>query len=102
MTAELDTLKMALLSMCAQELATLHAVHAHVEDWIARPLASDELARAIGELEAAGLLVAYRRERSEWVTRPLHEAGPVHELRFRATDAGSAAAFAAWARFFEN
>lgn len=102
MTSELDTLKMALLSLCAQELAALHAVHAHVEDWIARPLASDELERALGELEAAGLVAAYRRERSEWVTRPLRDAGPLHELRFRATTAGNAAAVAAWARFFQE
>jgi hypothetical protein len=99
-TDDLDTLKMALLSMCAQELASLHAVHAHVEDWLARPLAAGELEQAIGELEAAGLISAYRRERAEWLALPLREADAVSELRFRTTPQGEAAAFEAWERFF--
>jgi len=101
-TDELDTLKMALLSMCARELAPVHAVHAHVEDWLARPLAAGELERAIGELERAGLLCAYRREHAEWLALPPGGAGTQGELRFRTTPQGEAAAFEAWERFFDE
>jgi hypothetical protein len=101
-TAELDTLKMALLSLCAQELAPLHAVHAHVEDWLARPLADGELEQAIGELVRDGLLGSYRRAHSEWVAVPLAEAGALTVLRFRTTPQGETAALAAWERFFSE
>lgn len=102
MTDDLDTLKMALLSLCAKELAPLHAVYAHVEDWLARPLAPGELEQAIGELEHAGLISAYRRERAEWRVLALHEAHVASELRFRTTAQGEAVAFRAWERFFSE
>jgi len=100
MTVEVDTLRMALLSMCAERHTPLHAVYAHVEDWLARPIASGEIEQAIGELEQAGLLAAYRLERSEWIAFPLRETEPEQGLRYLTTPEGAAAAFAAWERFF--
>ncbi|MCZ7565538.1 MAG: hypothetical protein M5U08_18550 [Burkholderiales bacterium] len=102
MPEPVDALRMALLSVCRDTHAPLHMIHVHVEDWLARPLAPGELEQAIGELARAGLLGAYRRERSGWTAFSLPEAAPLEELRFLTTAAGAAAAYAAWRRFFEE
>lgn len=102
MPHDLDTLQMALLSVCRDSREPIHTLHAHAEDWLARPLGSDEIEAAIGAMERAGLITAYRREAAGWVAVRSGSIGRSAELRFRATPAGAEAAAAAWQRFFSE
>jgi hypothetical protein len=98
----LDTLQMALLSICRDSREPLHTLHAHAEDWLARPLGSEEVEAAIRAMERDGLIAAFRREAAEWVAvRPGGISAPA-ELRFLATRAGTEAAAAAWQQFFSE
>ena len=99
MSENLDTLQMALLSVCRETHEPLHALHLHAEDWLSRPLESDEVEQAIRAMERAGLITAYRRVQSEWVVASAGDA-PQAELRFLATPAGAEAAAEAWQLFF--
>jgi len=101
MSHELDTLQMALLSICRDAREPMHALHAHAEDWLARPLESDELTRAVDAMERAGLIAAYRLVESKWVVVPAGSA-PIEELKFLATPAGAEAVAFAWQRFFSE
>ena len=102
MPYELDTLQMALLSVCRDTREPIHTLHAHAEDWLARPLDTEEIEAAIGTLANAGLITAYRREAADWVAVRPDSAGGSAELRFLATPAGAEAAAAAWQRFFSE
>lgn len=98
----LDTLQMALLSVCRDSREPLHTLHAHAEDWLARPVGSDEVESAIRALERDGLIAAFRLEAALWVAvRPDSLSVPV-DLRFLATPAGAEAAAAAWHEFFSE
>jgi DNA-binding response OmpR family regulator len=101
MAHELDTLQMALLSVCHDTREPMHTLHAHAEDWLSRPIGSDELDQAIDAMERAGLIAAYRLVESEWV---LAHAGaaPAADLRFLATPMGAQAVATAWQRFFSE
>jgi len=101
MSHELDTLQMAVLSVCRDAREPMHALHAHAEDWLARPLESEELARAIDAMERTGLIAAYRLVESEWIVVRAGSA-PATELRFLATPAGAEAVAIAWQRFFSE
>jgi len=101
MSHELDTLQMAVLSVCRDAREPIHALHAHAEDWLARPLESEELTRAIDAMERAGLIAAYRLVESEWIMVGAGSA-PASELRFLATPAGAEAVAIAWQRFFSE
>ena len=101
MSESLDTLQMALLSVCRDTHEPLHALHVHAEDWLSRPLASDEVEQAILAMERAGLIAAYRRVASEWVVASAGDA-PQADLRFLATPAGADATAAAWQLFFSE
>lgn len=100
MPHELDTLQMALLSVCRDSREPLHALHAHAEDWLSRPLHTDEIEAAIRAMERAGLIAAYRLEAAEWVATQSGSMQAAGELRFLATRVGVEAAAAAWQRFF--
>jgi len=98
----LDTLQMALLSVCRDSREPLHSLHAHAEDWLARPLGSDEVESAIRAMERDGLIAAFRLEAARWVAvRTDNLSAPV-ELRFLATPAGTEAAAVAWQQFFSE
>jgi hypothetical protein len=101
MDHELDPLQMALISVCRDSREALHTLHAHAEDWLSRPLSAQEVESAIGAMERAGLIAAYRRDATEWVAV---QAGSISwaELRFLATPTGAEAAAAAWQRFFSE
>lgn len=98
----LDTLQMALLSVCRDEREPLHALHAHAEDWLARPLCAEEVDAAIRAMERDGLITAFRREAARWVAVRTDDFAAPAELRFLATPAGTEAAAAAWQRFFSE
>jgi hypothetical protein len=101
MSHELNTLQMALLSVCRDAPEPLHSLHVHAEDWLARPIEADELAGALAAMARAGLIHACRRVASEWVVVPADSTADA-ELRFRATPAGAEAAAAAWRRYFSE
>jgi len=101
MSHELNTLQMALLSVCRDAPEPLHALHVHAEDWLARPLAPRELEEALADMARAGLVDACRLVASEWIVVPARDASDA-DLRFRATAAGAEAAAAAWRRFFSE
>jgi hypothetical protein len=82
---ELDPLHLALLAVCSPERTPLHRVHGELECWLNRPLATDDLESALGELEASGLIAAYRE---------------VEEVAFLATADGRAVVAARWEEFF--
>lgn len=101
MPHELDTLQMALLSVCRDTREPMYALHAHAEDWLSRPIHSHELDEAINAMERAGLIVACRLVGNEWVVVPA--CSPENaDLRFLATPAGAEAAAGAWERFFSE
>jgi hypothetical protein len=100
MPHELDTLQMALLSVCRDTREPMHALHAHAEDWVARPIESEEVDQAIDAMERAGLILAYRMAAGEWVAVPAR--GGASDLRFLATPAGVDAVALAWQRFFSE
>lgn len=101
MSESLDPLQMALLSVCRDTREPLHALHAHAEDWLARPLDSGEVEEALATMAGAGLIAAYRRVESEWVVAEAG-GGAQADLRFLATPAGAEAAAAAWQLFFSE
>jgi len=101
MPHELDILQMALLSVCRNAREPMHALHAHAEDWLARPLESEELTRAIDTMERNGLIAAFRLVESDWVAVPAGSP-PAEDLRFLATPAGAEALTVAWQRFFSE
>jgi len=101
MSESLDTLQMALLSVCRDTHEPLHALHVHAEDWLSRPLESDEVEQAIRTMERAGLIAAYRHVAGAWVVASAGDA-PQAELRFLATPAGAEAAAEAWQLFFSE
>jgi DNA-binding response OmpR family regulator len=100
MPHELDTLQMALLSVCRDTREPMHALHAHAEDWLARPIEPDELDQAIDAMERAGLILAYRIAAGEWVVVPARSGAS--DLRFLATPAGVEATALAWQRYFSE
>jgi DNA-binding response OmpR family regulator len=100
MPDSLDTLQMALLSVCRDSREPLHSLHAHAEDWLARPLGSDEVDAAIRAMERGGLITAFRFEGTQWVAVRTDTVSAPVELRFLATPAGTEAATAAWQQFF--
>jgi hypothetical protein len=57
---DLDALRLALLAACADEQALLHRIHGELEHWLARPLATEDIEAALGQLEAHGLVAADR------------------------------------------
>lgn len=97
----LDPLELALLSVCRDSREPLHALHAHAEDWLSRPLGSEEVEQALLAMARAGLVVAYRPVANGWVAVPAGDASEAG-LRFLATPAGSEAAAAAWHLFFSE
>lgn len=101
MPESLDTLQMALLSVCRDTHEPLHSLHVHAEDWLSRPLESEEVEQAIGAMERAGLIAAYRRVEGDWVVVSAADA-PRADLRFLATPAGAEAAAEAWQLFFSE
>jgi DNA-binding response OmpR family regulator len=100
MPLELDTLQMALLSVCRDSREPMHALHAHAEDWLARPIGPDELDEAVHAMERAGLILAYRMVASEWVV--VSSRSVEGDLRFLATPAGVEATALAWQRYFSE
>lgn len=102
MPHELDTLQMALLSVCRDAREPLHALHAHAEDWLSRPLDTDEVEAAIRGMARDGLIAAFQLEATEWVAVQTGGISVSADLRYRATPAGAAAAAAAWQQFFSD
>jgi DNA-binding response OmpR family regulator len=100
MPHELDTLQMALLSVCRDTREPMHALHAHAEDWLARPIGPEELGEAIDAMEHAGLILAYRMVESDWVV--VSSRSGESDLRFLATPAGVKAIALAWQRYFSE
>jgi hypothetical protein len=82
---EIDSLSIALLALCTPGRTHLHRVHGELEHWLNRPLATEEVAGALAQLESYGL-VAVDREASE--------------LAFLATEHGASIAVARWEEFF--
>lgn len=102
MPYELDPLQMALLSVCRDAREPIHTLHAHAEDWLSRPLDTDEIEAAIRGMARDGLIAAFRLEAAEWVSARPGSISATAELRFLATPAGAEAAAAAWHRFFSE
>jgi len=102
MPHELDPLQMALLSVCRDAREPIHSLHAHAEDWLSRPLDTDEVEAAIREMARNGLIAAFRLEATEWIGAPPSSISASAALRFLATPAGAEAVAAAWQRFFSE
>jgi len=57
---EIDAFRLALLAACSDEGALVHRIHGELEHWLNRPLETDAIETALGELEARGLVAADR------------------------------------------
>ncbi len=83
---EIDALKIALLAACASERALVHRIHGELEHWLNRPLGTDEVARALAELQSLALVAAC------WTD----DGAPA----FQTTGNGRAIVEARWEEFF--
>lgn len=102
MPYELDSLQLALLSVCRETREPIHALHTHAEDWLARPLDTDEVEGVIRGMARDGLIAAFRLEAQEWVAVQTGDISASAKLWYLATPAGAAAAAAAWEQYFSE